>query len=138
MPLWRIVLYVTDRNSVPFTDWYNLQDVKVRAMFSATLITLIGIADWGDADVEEFKVLTGRDAGLGEIRFEIIHQEGRRQRKRQLRCLGIWPPDGNEFVLLNGLEKSGRVSIPANAYTEAHRLKQQYGQGRGSVDEYFK
>jgi hypothetical protein len=144
MHLWQIVVYVeecripSERPKVPFMAWYAEQDSRVRATCDATLTTLMGIADWDDPDVEEFKSLTGADAGLGEVRFEVIQQEGKKQRKRQLRCLGIWPADGHEFVLLNGLEKSGRTSVPTNAYAQAHRLNKQYGQGRGRVDELFK
>lgn len=104
----------------------------------AALTTLMGAPDWSDPDLDDFKALTGSDEGLGEVRFEVIKQEGKRQVKRQIRCLGIWPADNKEFILLNGFEKSGRATIPAGAYSEAHKLRRQCGQGRGEVDEFFK
>lgn len=132
-------MYVPDGVLVPpFMAWQNSQDREVRAKVLAALVTLSGTEDWDDSDVEEFKVLTGMDTGLGEVITEVVKQDGKKQRKRQIRCLGIWPADQHEFVLLNGLEKFGRSPKPSDAYIEAHRLRKQYGQGRGSVDEYFK
>lgn len=139
MPLWRILVYVAeDTVPPPFLAWYNGQDVTVRAKVHAALVSLSGVESWDEEDVEEFKPLTENDAGLGEVIVEVIQQAGKKQVKRQIRCLGIWPPDGKEFVLLNGLEKSGRSPNPSNAYSEAHRLRRAYGQGRGAVDDYFK
>src|SRR5436309_996736 len=117
MPLWRILVYAPDGVPVPpFTTWYDSQDIEVRSKILAALLVLSGIEDWNDSDVEEFKALTGRDEGLGEVRTEVIRQEGKKQIRRQIRCLGIWPADGKEFVLLNGLVKSGRSPNPPNAY----------------------
>lgn len=143
MPLWRFLLYAEGidehgRKRVPLREWLQTQDTKVEAQFYAAITTLRGTPDWEDPEVREFRPLTGTDAGLGEVRFEVVRQEGKKQVKRQLRCLGIWPADGHEFVLLNGLEKSGRAAIPPNAFSEAHRLRKWYGQGRGAVDELFK
>lgn len=142
MPLWKFLVYVDEpdangRRRVPFRDWYGIQDVKVQASCYAAITALQGVPDWEDSDVEEFKSLIGVNIGLGEVRFEVTWQEGKKQIKRQFRCLGIWPADGNEFVLLNGLEKSGRTPIPPDAYTEAQRFRRRYGQGRGGVDELF-
>jgi hypothetical protein len=139
MPVWRIVVYVTEDRTVPFVSWFNNQDRPVRAVVQAALIALSGEhGDWEDPEVKQFKALTGNDVGLGEVIAEIVQQEGPKQRKRQIRCLGIWPADSREFVLLNGLEKFGKSPNPPNAYREAHRLKRQYGQARGTVDDYFK
>lgn len=137
MPVWRILAYRPEDTAVPpFVAWYNSQDSRVRAEVYAALKVLSGVEDWEDPDVQEFKALTGMDQGLGEVILEVIQQEGKKQRKRQIRCLGIWPADGKEFVLLNGLEKSGRSPIPPDAYREAHRLRKQYGQARGTVDDF--
>jgi hypothetical protein len=109
----------------------------VQAQFYAVLTDLLGEPNWEDPSVRGFKVLTGKDVGLAEIICEVLQQDGKKQRKRQIRGLGIWPPDLGEFVLLNGFEKSGKSPIPPNAFSEAHRLRRQYGQGRGTVNEFF-
>lgn len=135
MPVWRILVYTADdARRAAFTAWLEQQDSAVRAKVDAALVTLSGESDWEHEDVTEFKPLTDRDVGLGEVILEIIE----RGKKRQIRCLGIWPADQNEFVLLNGLEKFGRSPKPPDAYAEAHRLRKQYGQGRGMTDDYFK
>ena len=112
MAFWRFFDYWTcpaegERNLIQ--EWYDAQEDAVQAQFDATLFTLAATEDWTDPELEEFKVLTGRHLGLGEIRFAIdVRPAGRRQFKRRFRPVGIWPPEHLDFIILLGCEKSGR------------------------------
>ena len=72
MALWRLLVYVperVERKDAPFSVWFRVQEPRIQAVCFATVTTLMGVSDWEDPDLREFKVLSGRDEGLGEIRF---------------------------------------------------------------------
>ena len=69
MALWRFMDYVTDGDVNLIQQWYEVQDDAVKAVFDFTLRLLAVTRDWDDPDLDEFKVLTRKHAGLCEIRF---------------------------------------------------------------------
>jgi hypothetical protein len=131
MALWRILAYhLPENDSCPMQDWYAVQDEEVQAAFDAAMTTLKARVDW--TDTWQFKVLTKKHGGLGEVRFKLNGPPIRR-----FRPVGIWPPlVEREFVLLLGCEKQRQVYIPDDAFTLALEYKRQLEQGRGRIDEY--
>ncbi len=138
MPVWHVVDYVSDEEGNLIRNWCATQDHAVVARFEATLITLAGIEVWDDPELEQFKVLTGPHVGLGEIRFEVEQQVGTKRKKRKFRMLGIWPPPiEREFVMLGGLEKSGRSPTPTNAFELAMKYKADFERDEGRTCDHF-
>jgi hypothetical protein len=138
MALWRFFNYITEHGDNLIADWYDAQDPEVQAQFDATLFLLGATEDWGDEKVMEFKPLTGKHVGLGEIRFHVIALApgAKRPHRRRFRPVGIWPPRvDHEFVLILGCEKSGRTFIPHNAFDLALNYKSLIEQGRGTISE---
>jgi hypothetical protein len=138
MALWRFYDYVTDENQHLLEDWYQAQDPKVQAQFDATLFILGATDDWENESVEEFKPLTEKHHGLGEVRFYVdaIAPGAKRPHRRRFRPVGIWPSIiDREFILILGCEKSGRSSIPHGAFDSALKHKAQFEQGRGTLHE---
>ena len=98
--------YVTEDGQNLILDWYEIQDDAVRAQFDVTLDILKAVQDWTDEDVEEFKPLTKKHVGLGEIRFDVpaLAPGAKRPHKRRFRPVGIWPSlNDGEFILILGL-----------------------------------
>lgn len=133
MALWQFMDYWLAEGICPIQQWYDAQVTVVRARFDAALLTLAGIQVWDDPEVEEFKVLSRFHKGLGEVRFSII--DGRT--KRRFRPLGIWPPViPNEFILLAGCEKSGRIVIPHGAFEVALGYKSDFENRKGFLTRH--
>lgn len=129
MALWRIRAYHLAGGFCPIREWYEAQNVEVRAEFDATLATLSATADW--SDTWQFKELTKSHAGLGEIRFKL---EG--PPLRRFRPVGLWPPIiQREFILLLGCEKALGVYIPSDAFTLALEYKRRLERGEGEVHD---
>src|SRR6266849_5914645 len=106
MSLWAFFDYITEDGRNLVHDWYVIQDPAVRAQFDATLFILGALQEW--EGVEEFKPLTNKHLGLGEIRFHVDETTpgAKRPHRRRFRPVGIWPKlkDG-EFILILGCEK---------------------------------
>jgi hypothetical protein len=132
MGLWRFLDYENEDKINLIREWYRVQDLDVRVAFDATLFTLAATEDWTHKRVKAFKVLTGPHAGLCEIRFTVE----RMRRKRRFRPLGIWQKDSRNFILLGGLEKSGRMLIPSNTFDLALKYKAEFEQGKGKIYEH--
>jgi hypothetical protein len=138
MSLWRFYDYVTPENQHLMEDWYQAQDPEVQAQFDATLLILGATEDWECEDVEEFKRLTEKHSGLGEIRFytDAVAPGAKKPHRRRFRPVGIWPSlIDREFVLILGCEKSGRSFLPHGAFDTALGHKVQFEQGKGSLRE---
>lgn len=121
-------------------EWYVAQSPAVQAQFDATLLILNASVNWEDPNTEEFKVLTGRHTGLGEIRFHIYTSSpgSKRPYRRRFRPVGIWPPTiYGEFTMLLGCEKRRGTYKPHAAFDIALRLKIDFEQGRGSVCDHI-
>ena len=105
MALWRFLDYVDSDGNNLVRQWYLDQPPQVRAAFDATIMLLGGIADWESDEVEEFKALSERHAGLGEVRFHVMASVlgGKRPFRQRYRPVGIWPPRQEfEFIFLLG------------------------------------
>jgi hypothetical protein len=139
MALWRFLDYITEDDENLIADWYKVQDDEVRAEFDATLLILGALDDWTGSYTEEFKPLTDKHMGLGEIRFSVdaLAPGAKRPHKRRFRPVGIWPPVGDhEFILILGCEKSGRTFMPHGAFDTALRYKVLFDQGKGTTREH--
>ena len=138
MALWRFMDYCTESGQNLIQEWYEAQGDAVKAEFDATLLTLGATEDWTATGVDEFKVLTGRHAGLCELRFDIgVREPGsRKSSKRRFRPVGIWRLEYRDFIILLGCEKSGRIYIPADAFDLALEYKALFEQGRGTICEH--
>lgn len=130
---------MTEDNRNLIREWYAVQDPEVRAEFDATLLILGAISDWQDPGVEEFKALSKKHAGLGEIRFYVdtMAVGARRPHRRRFRPVGIWPPIDREFILLIGCEKSGRSYIPHDAFDTALQHRDDLRAGKGTTIEHL-
>ena len=109
--IWRIMEYVSARGENPMKDWYDQQPIPVQARCDATLLILAGTSDWEHPKIDQFKALSGRHAGLGEVCFDIkANAPGSKNPiSTRFRPAGIWPSRvPNEFILLLGCSKSGR------------------------------
>lgn len=119
-------------------DWYVAQDPEVKAPFDATLLLLAATDDWEEDDVEEFKPLTERHLGPGEIRFHVraLVPGAKRHHRRRFRPVGIWPTvTEREFVLILVCEKSRMGYTPYAAFDVALTHKTFLEQGRGTIRE---
>jgi len=112
----------------PIAKWYGTQDDEVRAEFDVTVHFLEETEDWETDEVKEFKQLTGEHLGLSEIKLKVG--------KRKFRLLGIYLPEQRQFVFLAGLEKSGRVRIPDDAFEVALEYKRRFEAGEGFTYEH--
>lgn len=138
MALWGFFDYITEDGDNLIADWYDAQDPEVQAQFDATLFLLGATEDWEDEKVKEFKPLTEKHVGLGEVRFHVnaLAPGAKRPHLRRFRPVGTWPPTvDHEFVLILGCEKSGRTFMPHNAFDLALDHKARLEQGRGTTRE---
>lgn len=130
--------YCTADGNNLIRQWYDQQDAGVQAVFDETVLTLRAIDDWSDPNVMEFKELTKKHRGLGEVRFDIfaVHPNTKKPFKRRFRPVGVWRPAQREFVFLLGCEKSGRSYKPNDAFGLALAYKEQFEQGKGMICEH--
>ncbi len=140
MASWKFFDYITQEDRNLIGEWYDSQDTKVQAEFDATLLILTAIDDWEDDEVEEFKPLTNKHRGLGEVRFYVdsLAPGAKRPHRRRFRPVGVWPPSApREFVLLLGCEKIGRQMVPHDAFGVALKHKTMLENGKGRVREHI-
>mgnify|MGYP000863774547 CR=1 FL=1 len=138
--LWRFFDFITESGENLIAAWYEAQDPDVQAQFDATLLFLRATHDWEYPRIDEFKALTGRNQGLGELRFDVrVNRHGSRNPvKRRFRPVGIWPPvSPNSFILILGCEKSGRGTyVPHCAFDIAMRHKADFENREGAIHEH--
>jgi hypothetical protein len=134
MRIWQFFDYYPDGGGCPITDWYNAQEVEIRATFDATVADLEITEDWDDPELRSFGVLSRKPehAGLAQVKFYVIQ----RGKKRHHRAIGRWRKDAKEFIFLAGFQKSGRTTIPPNALVDAVRLLGELEQQRGEIHEH--
>ena len=138
MTPWRFTEYITEELRFPFSDWYSGQPVEVKAQLDFVIGLLRNLDSLTD-DERRFKVLTGDDVGLSEIRFsvEAPHPTERKKRKKlRVRPLGIYRPEQREFLMLTGAIEWGKGYLPKGVFAEAHRLMRAFGSGRGGSREF--
>lgn len=137
MALWRFRDYCTTEDRFLIREWYAVQDGAVKAAFDMTLRLLSNQREWKGR--REFKVLDGPHSGLSELRFnlDVYNPTTRRQSKRRFRPVGLWRPEVREFILFLGCEKSGRMSIPPNAFDLALKYLAEFNAGKGTIHEHI-
>jgi hypothetical protein len=134
MRIWQIFDYFDEGGVCSTRDWYAAQLPPVQAAFNAAVGELATLEDWED-EVPSFEILDRNPghAGLSWIRFEATIES----QKRQYRAVGRYRRDAREFILLRGLQKSGRTTVPPNAMDDAVRLLRQLEQRRGEIHGHF-
>ena len=134
MPLWRFRDYHPEGGGCPIVEWYRAQDVDVRAAFDATVADLAVTEDWNDPDLMSFDVFTRKPEhlGLAQVKFYVIQG----QRKRHFRAVGLWRQQEREFIFLGGFEKSGRTTIPPEAFDGILRLRVELEENKGEIHEH--
>ena len=126
--------YRTEEGKTLIVDWYREQDPTLQAVFDTALNDLASTEDW--SELEWFKALTGRHTGLHEIKIDISGEQvivGKKPPVVHYRPVGFLREAQREFVLILGCTKSGRSSIPPNAFELALELKAEFEQGKGAI-----
>jgi hypothetical protein len=102
--LWTFRFYVSARGRAVVRDWYDDQVDEVRARFDTVLEYLAQRErnEWGRP---EFAALTGKYAGLGELRFDFG--------KLEYRPIGCFGPARSDFTILIGSTKKEGNTIHA-------------------------
>ncbi|BBU61671.1 hypothetical protein MSC49_16060 [Methylosinus sp. C49] len=103
---WTFRAYVSPSGRKDVWKWYLRLPVPAQAEFDALLAYLVQRekAEWRMPD---FKLLTGRLSGIGELRFN--------SQKVEYRPFGIFGPNDNEFTLLIGCSKKSSAYTPQDA-----------------------
>ena len=138
MKPWAFDDYVSETNENLTARWYEAQADEVKAEFDVTLSILSQTDDWTEPPIEQFKVLTGRHAGLDEIRFYVDEREAgaARATRHRFRALGVLSRDTRTFVLIAVCEKRGMNTIPPLTFDRALTLQQALKEGKGSIHEH--
>ena len=138
MKPWAFDDYVSETNENLTARWYEAQADEVKAEFDVTLSILSQTDDWTEPPIEQFKVLTGRHAGLDEIRFYVDEREAgaARATRHRFRALGVLSRDTRTFVLIAVCEKQGMNTIPPLTFDRALTLRQTLKEGKGSIHEH--
>jgi hypothetical protein len=141
MALWRFLDYVTEDGRNLIQEWYAEQDAAVQAQFDATLFMLGAFDDWEDPSLLEFRPLSRKHIGLGEVRFHLSTTTAgaKRPHRRRFRPVGIWPVLAErEFILLLGCEKTRMTYKPHGAFDVAAALRAALvDQGKGTTCEHI-
>lgn len=134
MPLWRFMDYHPEGGGCPITQWYEAQDVEVRAAFDATLIVLADTEDWADEELLSFDVFVRKPEhlGLAQVKFYTI----RNGKKRNFRAVGLWRQEQREFIFLGAFEKSGRTTIPPGAFRDILNWRIELEKKKGRIHEH--
>jgi hypothetical protein len=133
--IWQFFDYYPDGDACPIRDWYDAQEIEVKARFDAAVDVLEITEDWEHPELRSFGILKQKPehAGLAQVKFYVIGNNGK---KTHYRAVGRWRKEAKEFIFLTGFEKSGRSPIPANAFDEATRLLRELEQQRGEIHEH--
>jgi hypothetical protein len=130
MASWSLWDYVTEDQTVPIRDWYDVQDESAQAALDNAVLLLRAANDWTDPKRKEFKELHRKHAGLSEIRFWPFG------RFRKFRVAGIYRPDSREFIFLVGCEKQLGLYIPRGVFDLAMKYKRDLEAGKGDLREH--
>jgi hypothetical protein len=133
MKHWRFMDYHDPSGTNLIRRWYEGQDKRIQAVFRYAINEISATRDL--SDTPSFVRLQRRHVGLFEIRFEIIEAGNK---KRHFRPVGFWNLNANELILVDGCEKSGRVTIPPGVFDSALDIQwRYYHEGKGSIYEHF-
>ena len=135
MTLWRFRQYVTEGNQRPFVEWLRGLPVELQARFWQVMAQLAAEEDW--SRLAEYKLLSGHDVPLSEIRYLVVRRERRRNVKVRVRPLGYRRDDQGDFVLLGGVTKrhGGQLIEPTDGLEKAKQRLNELLRQKGSVDD---
>lgn len=107
---WTFRFYVSASGRRVVEKWYEEQDDAVQAKFDAVLeyLSQRDLSEWIRPD---YAPLSGRQSGLGELRFS--------HGGKVYRPLGCFGPERFEFTILIGCSKKGRRYDPPDALDTA-------------------
>lgn len=131
MTYWQFLDYITEADSeghrrCPIQDWYGTVGADVQANFDVLVQELTATEVWDTP--EQYRLLTGKHAGMYELIFEVGN--------RKFRPLGVMYEERREFVFLGGCEHRRWSSIPPGAFDAAHELKRKLDEGRGATRDH--
>jgi hypothetical protein len=126
MHRWKLFDFVSPAGRNLILKWYS-SDLTCgeQARLDSLMAILRKKHVWG---YPEFKMLSGQQKGLGEIRLS--------GDRRAIRLVGFHRPGVAEFILLIGCTKKGRSYEPPNALETAVIRKRQVDEGTGRVCEH--
>jgi hypothetical protein len=121
MARWEFRQYVQQSGRNRVLKWCDELSTKERAKLDRLIQTLEKLEQWTEP---QFKTLSGKHAGLGELRWG-------GDQNRQLRLLGCRGPQSGQYTLLLGCSHKDRRYTPTDALdtavAEMKRLKQRIG-----------
>ncbi len=133
MKHWRFMDYHDQGGVNLIKEWYRKQGPELQAAFTFAVQEIAVTEDL--STLSSFIRLTNRHIGLFEIRIQTIEA---RSKKRQFRPVGFWSLNPNELILVDGCEKSGRVTIPVGVFDAALDIQlEYYRDGKGTIYEHF-
>lgn len=113
--MWNIRCYVSESGRNQISEWYNAQSSAVQATFDMAMSYLVDQPRDGWVDPSAKRLAGGGCKGLTEIRFKA--------EKTQIRPLGFFGPEANEFtILFNAIEKGGDF-VPKDSCKQASKRR---------------
>jgi len=100
--------------------------VQSRSDFETMLAILAKQKQWGNPD---FKILSGKNSGMGEIRFKSAQGT-------PIRVVGMKGETGGQYILLIGCSHKGKVYDPPDALDTAIQRKKTLATRTGSICEH--
>jgi hypothetical protein len=125
MTFWRFLDYISPAGTNKIQEWYDGLPDDAQAEFDVTLRLLAGQREWRLAR-QEFKMLSGKQKQLGEMRFS--------SNNVQYRPIGMFQP-GRIFVILIGCSKKGTRYTPDDALDTAVKRRRDVDQGKAGTVE---
>lgn len=124
LPQWTFSAYISPAGKRRFSEWYDHLHAEAQGAFDVLLEHLIQRPrnEWRRP---EFDILSGKYAGMGELRFDVARVEHR--------PLGFFGPSRAEFTLLIGATKKGQKYDPHSALETARKRMGEIKSGVGST-----
>lgn len=139
MAMWQFFDYITDGGEVPVENWVaNHLLLAEQAEFAVAIDYLQRIEDWDSVRKasRKYRELDRNLQGLTELKFSVTTQAMGRNFKKHFRPLGVLKREQQQFIFLGGFQKGNPDPIPADAFINALRYKQEYEQNRGTTREH--
>lgn len=126
--LWTIRFYVSASGRLHIVNLTVIPILHHTAKFD-TVLEYLAQREWHEWGRPEYAPLTGKSAGLGELRFDFG--------KVEYRPIGCFGPARSDFTILIGATKKGKNYDPRNALDTALERKRFIGEvGRTNVYEF--
>jgi hypothetical protein len=124
LALWNFRAYVSPAGVRKFEQWYRVLDPSAQAAFD-TLLEFLAQRTRNEWRRPGFDVLSGKQAGMGELIFEVG--------KLVYRPFGYFGPHKAEFTLLIGATKKGKSYDPRDTRDTAVKRMKEIQNGQGGV-----